>query len=206
MAGKWGAFTLAALVCGGWLFTQTTAAPQGEEVKAEIGQSAPNFELSDELGKAFSLSEFKGKIVVLEWFNKGCPFVKGRHGDQTMQKTYAKYAGKGVVWLAIDSTANSKAEDDRVYAAEQLLAYPILLDPAGRAARAYGAKSTPHMFVIDRAGKVAYSGAIDDDPGGQKDKKTVTNHVAAAIDDLLVDKPVAKAKTTPYGCGVKIAR
>ena len=206
MARIWGALLLAAVVCDGWLYAQTTAAPPGEGVKAEVGQAAPNLDLKDAFGKAFTLGEFKGKIVVLEWFNMNCPFVKGRHGDQTMQKTYAKYAGKGVVWLAINSTAGAKPEDDRVYAAEHQLAYPILMDSQGQVARAYGAKTTPHMFVIDRAGKLAYSGAIDDDPGGQKDKKEVTNYVAGAIDDLLTDKAVAKSRTTPYGCGVKVLR
>lgn len=206
MIKKWGILFLAVMVCGGWFYSGTTAAPQTEEAKVDVGQPAPGFELKDVFGKTFALGEFKGKIVVLEWFNKGCPFVRGRHGDQTMQKTYAKYAGKGVIWLAIDSTTGSKAEENRAYAAEQHLAYPILMDAEGRAARAYGAKTTPHMYVIDRAGKLAYIGAIDDDPGGQKDKKTVTNHVAAAIDDLLADKAVAKGKTIPYGCSIKLAK
>lgn len=206
MIRKWGILLLAVMACGGWFYSRTTAAPQAEEAKVDVGQSAPDFELKDVYGKTFSPGEFKGKIVVLEWFNKGCPFVKGRHGDQTMQKTYAKYAEKGVIWLAIDSTTGSKAEENRAHAAEQHLAYPILMDVEGRAARAYGAKTTPHMYVIDRAGKLAYIGAIDDDPGGQKDKKTVTNHVAAAIEDLLADKAVAKSKTIPYGCSVKLAK
>lgn len=197
---------LAGVLCCGWLYTQSAAAPEKEGVKADIGQAAPNFELKDVYGKTFSLGEFKGKIVVLEWTNQDCPFVKGRHGDQTMQKTYAKYAEKGVVWLAINSTAGAKPEKDRVHAAQQHLAYPVLMDSEGQVARAYGAKTTPHMFVIDRSGKLAYSGAIDDDPGGQKDKKEVVNYVAAAIDDLLADKPVAKASTKPYGCSVKVAR
>ena len=207
MARTWYALLLAATACVGLLDARSTAAPQNEGgPAAAVGQPAPNFELKDIYGKPFSPAEFKGKIVVLEWFNRNCPFVQGRHSDATMQKTYAKYAGKGVIWLAIDSTATAKPEDDRVFAAEQQVACPILMDPDGRAARAYGAKSTPHMFVIDRTGKLAYSGAIDDDPGGQKPKKEVINHVAAAIDDLLANKPVATSKTTPYGCGVKLAK
>ncbi len=197
---------LAGLVCCGWLYTQSAAAPEEAGVKAELGQAAPNFELKDVYGKTFSPVEFKGKIVVLEWTNQNCPFVKGRHGDQTMQKTYAKYAEKGVVWLAINSTAEAKPEADRVYAARQHLAYPVLMDSDGRVARTYGAKTTPHMFVIDRSGKLAYTGAIDDDPGGQKDKKEVTHYVAAAVEDLLADKPVAKSSTKPYGCSVKVAQ
>jgi peroxiredoxin len=196
-----------AAICGGWLYTQTSAAPESKELtKAELGQPAPPFELKDVYGKTFSPGEFKDKIVVLEWFNLNCPFVRGRHGDQTMQKTYAKYAGKGVVWLAIDSTAGAKPDNDRVYAAEQHMAYPVLQDGDGRVARAYGAKTTPHMFVIDRSGKLAYTGAIDDDPSGKEDKKSVTNHVAAALDDLLAGKAIAKNRTQPYGCSVKVAK
>jgi peroxiredoxin len=204
---KWLVVIGLAATCGGWLYTQTSAAPEPKEsAKAELGQPAPGFELKDVYGKTFTLGEFKDKIVVLEWFNPNCPFVRGRHGDQTMQKTYAKYAGKGVVWLAIDSTAGAKPDNDRVYAAEQHLAYPVLQDGDGRVARVYAAKTTPHMFVIDRSGKLAYTGAIDDDPSGQKDKKSVTNHVAAALEDLLAGKGVAKNKTQPYGCSVKVAK
>ena len=204
---KWLIVIGLAAIGGGWLYTQTSAAPESKEpAKAEIGQPAPPFELKDVYGKTFTLGEFKDMIVVLEWFNPNCPFVRGRHGDQTMQKTYAKFAGKGVVWLAIDSTAGAKPDKDRIHAAEQHLAYPVLMDSDGRVARAYQAKTTPHMFVIDRSGKLAYTGAIDDDPGGEKDKKSVTNYVAAALDDLLAGKAVAKNRTQPYGCSVKVAK
>jgi len=206
MRSKWWVVIGLAAISGGWLYTQTVAAPEDKPAaKAELGQPAPDFELKDVYGKTFRLGEFKDKIVVLEWFNPGCPFVRGRHGDETMQKTYAKYAGKGVIWLAVDSTAGAKADNNRVYAAEKHLAYPVLMDGDGRVARMYGAKSTPHMFVIDQAGKLAYSGAIDDDPGGQKDKKEVTNHVAAALEELTAGKAVSKSHTKPYGCGVKLA-
>ncbi len=163
--------------------------------KAQVGSPAPGFELKDVYGKDFKLADFKDKIVVLEWINQKCPVSLAKHDDQVMQKTYAKYAAKGVVWLAIDSTAGRKAEENRVYAAQKGLAYPILDDSEGKVGRAYGAKTTPHMFVIDRKGILAYDGAIDD--------KGTKNYVAAAIECLLADKPVENAKTTPYGCSVK---
>lgn len=161
----------------------------------EPGQPAPDFTAKDTYGKEFKLSDFKGKIVVLEWINKDCPVSRSAHDKQQMQKTYKKYAGKGVVWLGVDSTETVKPEDNRVYSAEQGLAFPILHDPDAKMANAYGARRTPHMFVIDKEGKLAYAGAIDD--------KGDNNYVARAIDDLLAGKTVAKPKTDAYGCGIK---
>lgn len=164
---------------------------------AKLGEAAPIFELTDVYGKSFKLADFKGKIVVLEWINQACPVSHGKHQENVMQDTYRKYAGKGVVWLAIDSTHNRKAEENRVYAAELSLAYPILDDADGQVGRAFQAKTTPHMFVVDKAGKLVYDGAIDD--------KGSTNFVAAAVEELLAGQPVSKSKTQPYGCGVKYA-
>ncbi len=162
---------------------------------AEVGSPAFGFELPDVYGKVFKLAEFKGRIVVLEWINQACPVSRGKHDDGVMQKTYKKYAKDGVIWLAIDSTHGRKPEQNRVYAAEQQLAYPILQDADGKVGRAYGARTTPHMFVIDKKGVLAYDGAIDD--------KADKNYVVAALDALLADKPVTTAKTAPYGCSVK---
>ena len=197
-AGKWAALatvTLAAV----FLYTQTTAAPAAADAKAELGKPAPDFTLKDVYGKPFKLSDFKGKIVVLEWINRSCP-ISRKCSDPTqkkvtMQVVYGKYAEKGVVWLAIDTTHTAKPEDNRVYAAEKGLAYPILHDPDGKVGKTYGAKTTPHMFVIDKAAKLVYSGAIDD--------HSEKNYVAAALDDLLAGKPVAKTRTESYGCSVK---
>lgn len=163
--------------------------------KAELGAPAPDFELQDVFGKAFKLSEFKDRIVVLEWLNRDCPVSRGKHDDGVMQKLYKKYADDGLIWLGIDSTHGRKPEQNRVYAAEKGLAHPILLDSTGKVGRLYGAKTTPHMFVIDKKGVLAYDGAIDD--------KGSNNHVAAAIDALLAGKPVSTAKTAPYGCSIK---
>lgn len=192
-------------LAGSLVFSRSMAAPSVEEQTradaakaAEIGKLAPEFSLQDAYGKAFTLSEFKNKIVVLEWMNPGCPVSRGQQADKVMQKTYAKYAGKGVVWLGIDSTAGQKPDADRVYAAEAQLNYPVLLDPDGKVGHAFGATKTPHLFVIDQAGRLAYAGAIDDK--GEK------NFVGAAIEELATGKEVAKSRTEPYGCSVKYAK
>jgi peroxiredoxin len=185
--------TAATLLAGLLVYGHSLAASADRGV--EPGQAAPGFALKDVYGKEFKLSDFKDKIVVLEWMNRNCPVSAGAHEKQEMQKIYKKYAGKGVAWLAIDSTEGAKFEDNRVHAAEHGLAYPILHDPDAKTANAYGARRTPTMVVIDKQGKVAYAGAIDD--------KGDRNYVAGAIDDLLAGKPVAKPKTDAYGCGVK---
>lgn len=178
------------------MFTQVFAADTPEAAK--VGAAAPDFKLKDLYGKEFTLSEFKDKIVVLEWLNIGCPVSQGAHEEQTMQKTYRKYAGKDVIWLGIDTTSGASAEKDRVYGVEMMLPYPILLDKEGKVGHAYGAKTTPHMFVIDKSGKLAYAGAIDD--------KGDTNYVAGAIDAILAGKTPSPAETKSYGCGIKYPR
>lgn len=174
------------------------AAPESPQAPAAGGQAVADFKLKDVYGKEFTLSEFKGRIVVLEWASQACPVSREAHQKAVMQNTYKKYADKGVIWLAIDSTDKADPEKNRIHAAVMALNYPLLHDPDGKVGRALGAKTTPHMFVIDKQGKVAYSGAIDDQ------KKT--NYVAAALDDLLAGRPVATPKTQPYGCGVKYAK
>jgi peroxiredoxin len=180
-----------ALGLGGMLLVPVFAADKG----VEIGQTAPAFSLPDCYGNDISLESQRGKVVVLEWINQKCPVSEGHHKKHTMQDLIKKYAGKGVVWLAIDSSSFCDAEANRVYAAEMGLAYPILQDPDGKVGKAYGAQTTPHMFVIDKEGKLAYNGAIDD----QKS----TNYVDAALQAVLAGKTVEKSKTKPYGCGVK---
>lgn len=203
MKSKW-TMVIAVVACAGSvaLYSRTLAAPgaaeKKESRKAELGKPAPDFALQDTYGKEFKLSEFKGKTVVLEWFNANCPVVKSSHEKQKMQKVYKEYAEKGVIWLAIDTTAGAQAEPNRVHAAEYGLAYPILMDTDGEVGRAYGAKTTPHMFVVDKTGNLVYDGAIDD--------KASTNYVANALEDVLAGKTVRKSKTEPYGCGVKYPR
>jgi len=172
--------------------------------QAEIGAPAPDFSLTATDGKTYKLSDFKGKIVVLEWTNHECPFVNRCHHAKTMEKTFAEFKGKPVAWLAIDSSnfANDKKSEIMSWAEKVGVSYPILLDADGEVGHAYGAKTTPHMFVIDAKGNLAYSGAIDDNPYGDK-KEDVRNYVEEAVSALLDGSKVAQAMTKPYGCSVK---
>ena len=188
-------------VAGLGLFAVATAAPDQAILRAAVGRPAPDFALGDVYGKSFKLSEFKDHVVVLEWLNKGCPVSRRCHDQAIMQGVYKKYAAKGVIWLAIDTTRGLQPAANRVYAAEQGMAYPILHDLDGSVGKLYGAKTTPHMYVIDKKGVLVYAGAIDDDPPGRN--KDRTNYVAAALDAVLAGNPVAKPKTDSYGCGVK---
>ncbi len=171
------------------------ASAKKSEPVAKVGADAPNFELKDVYGKIFKLSEFQDKIVVLEWLNKDCPISRGAHKKEIMQETYKKFADKDVVWVGVDTTRGRKPEQNRVYAAQMKLAYPILHDKKGKVGRMYGAKTTPHMYIIDKKGKLVYNGAIDD-----RDK---TNYVEEALKALLAEKKIAKPRTEPYGCSVK---
>jgi peroxiredoxin len=169
---------------------------------AQVGKPAPAFTLKDETGKEHSLAQYKGKVVVLEWTNPGCPFVQRHYTAGTMQKTLTGFDAKKVVWLAVDSTSSNAAEKSAAWKKEKGFAYPVLQDASGTVGKAYAAKTTPHMYVIDEQGVVRYAGAIDDDPRGNK-KEGATNHVKAAVDALLSGKPVPAATTEPYGCSVK---
>jgi peroxiredoxin len=167
-----------------------------------IGDAAPNFTLTDTAGNEVSLSDFKGKIVVLEWLNPDCPFVKRHYKAGTMKKLATEYADDDVVWLTINSThymdaaANAKFKDDNK------LPYTILVDQSGEVGHLYGAVTTPHMYIIDAGGKLVYIGAIDDDPRGGKGEAAV-NYVALALDEVVAGKGVTTAETKPYGCSVK---
>ena len=178
------------------------AAPAFAADTAEVGKPAPTFKLKDEAGKEHSLAQYQGKIVVLEWTNPGCPFVQRHYTANTMQKTFGGYDAKKVVWLAVDSTSGNTPEKSAAWKKEKGFTYPVLQDASGTVGKAYGAKTTPHMYVIDEQGVVRYVGAIDDDPRGNK-KEGVTNHVKTAVDALLSGKPVPAATTEPYGCSVK---
>ena len=170
---------------------------------AHIGDKAPAFSLQDHTGKEVKLADHAGKIVVLEWINPGCPFVVRLGKEQAMKKLAEQYKGRDVVWLGVITGDGAKADEAKKWAETSDLAYPILLDEQTKVAKAYGAKATPHMFVIDKNGKLAYSGAIDNDPDGEKPADQRTNYVAKAIDALLAGKTVETAETKAYGCGVK---
>jgi peroxiredoxin len=168
----------------------------------EVGQRAPGFTLTGDDGTQVSLSDASGKVVVLEWINPDCPFVKRHYEAGTMKALAERYAGKGVVWLAINSTHYMSAEDGKKMRSAHELPYPILDDHDGTVGRSYGAATTPHMFIIDAEGTVVYEGAIDDDPRGRKGEEA-TSYVAAALDALLAGQAVEPSRTKPYGCSVK---
>lgn len=171
---------------------------------AVLGQPAPDFKLKDLDGREHTLSALKGKVVVLEWTNHECPFVKRTHGpDTTVNRVAAKFKGKPVVWLAVNSShfAEAKADALREWVKDSQLPYPILLDASGEVGQQYGAKTTPHLFVIDQQGTLAYAGALDNDPFGKEERKV--NYVEQAVTALLNGSTVAAATTKPYGCSVK---
>ena len=175
-----------------------------------VGSAAPDFSLTDAKGKTHSLSQYKGKYVVLEWFNPECPFVKKHYGSGNMQKLQEEYTSKGVVWLTIDSNApgsegNMTPEQaEKVTTAWKTHQTALLLDPEGKAGRAYGAKNTPNMVVINPEGKLIYEGAIDSRATpNPADIPNSTNYVKVVLDESLAGKPVTTANTRPYGCSVK---
>lgn len=184
--------------------------PAKAAAKAVVGETAPNFTLKDLDGKDVNLSEVgKDKVVVLEWFNPECPFIVKHHKtNPTFNNLYKEYAGKGVVFLAINSGApgnqGAGLEKSKAGKAEFKLEYPVLLDESGTVGRMYGAKTTPHCFVIAKDGSVAYAGAIDNDTDAQKAGDT--NYVKAALDEILAGKAVTTKETKPYGCSVKYGK
>ena len=175
-----------------------------------IGQPAPAFSAVDADGKARSLSEFNGRTVVLEWTNNGCPYVRRHYSTGAMQDAQRKAKAQGAVWLTIASSppghqGHVSAADAKAWGGRSKAAWnAILLDPKGQVARAYAAKTTPHMFVVDPRGRVAYMGAIDDRPTAKADEaKGAKNYVLAAVADVKAGRAVAQPVTKPYGCAVK---
>jgi peroxiredoxin len=177
-----------------------------------VGNPAPDFTLKDLDGKEHALASFKGKTVVLEWFNPECPFVKKSHTKGSLVDTAKRHTEAGIVWLAINSGAPGNQGHDPAVNAEAVksfaMGHPVLRDEVGTVGRAYGATNTPNMFVIDPAGVVVYAGAIDnskDGEGQSPEGGTLINYVDAALGDLAAGRPVATPQTKPYGCGVKYA-
>ena len=175
-----------------------------------VGSTAPDISATDSKGKNQTLSQYKGKYVVLEWFNPECPFVKKHYGSGNMQKLQEEFTGKGVVWLTIDSNApglegNLTAEQANQRIAEwKAHSTAFLLDPDGKAGRTYAAKNTPHMFVINPEGKIVYEGAIDSKAtANPADIASSTNYVKTALDESLAGKTVTTPSSRPYGCSVK---
>jgi peroxiredoxin len=171
-----------------------------------VGEKAPGFTLTDLDGNPHSLSDYAGKLVVLEWINPNCPFSDRHAREKTMTRLADRYGE--VVWLAINSTSAdsrdhlSRAEHEK-WADERGIDYTILYDESGDVGHAYDAKTTPHMYVVAKDGTLAYNGAIDDDPPGRMEQSQRDNYVADALDDFRAGEAVAVATTRPYGCSVK---
>jgi peroxiredoxin len=177
---------------------------------AKLNETAPDFKLMDSYGKEHSLSDFKGKMVVLEWINYDCPFVKKHYDSKNMQSLQEKYTNAGVVWLTICSSAESKQgnfsndEINRRAKKHNAKFTAYLVDSTGKVGKMYGAKTTPHMYVIDKEGKLVYAGGIDDEASTDiEDVKSAKNYVSSALDELLAGKTVSKQSSTSYGCSVK---
>jgi peroxiredoxin len=180
-----------------------------EDGVAKVGAPAPDFTLTDVEGNEHALSAYKGKVVVLEWFNPDCPFVvKHHHHNKTMQEAYAAYKDTDVVWLAINSGAPGKQghglERNQRAVEEYGIEYPVLLDETGEVGHSYGATNTPHMYVIDVDGVLRYAGAIDDDRSARKPGET--NYVRQAVDAVLAGEEVPTKETRAYGCSVKYGK
>lgn len=176
-----------------------------------LAASAPGFLLKDADGRVRTLAEFRGKVVVLEWINEGCPYVK-KHYQGNMQALQKAAVADGVVWLSVCSSAPGQqghvdgAGAKRFIAARGAAPTAFLLDPTGVAGKAYGAKTTPHMYIVDQAGQLVYQGGIDDKPTANvADIAGATNYVKAALADLKAGRPVKVAFSKPYGCAVKYA-
>lgn len=176
---------------------------------AQIGEPAPAFSLKDTAGQTVSLADFRGKPVVLEWLNPGCPFVR-KHYQGNMQGLQREYTGKGVAWLAINSTETASADYLAPAAlaswmqVQQAAATAVLMDEDGRTGRAYGARVTPHMYIINTRGVLVYAGAIDSIASARvADIERATNHVRQGLDELLAGKPLSVTTTQAYGCTIK---
>jgi peroxiredoxin len=177
--------------------------PSSMDVTATLGSPAPDFTLEDQNGNQVSLSDYRGKVVVLEWFNNDCPFVQRHYRAETMAKLANKFKDQGVVWLAINTTHYATKENNQGWKEHYSLSYPILSDNSGRVGKMYDAKTTPHMYIINQEGILVYNGGIDDDPDGAN--ASPNNYVKKALKEVLAGKSVSTPESKPYGCSVKYA-
>ena len=176
----------------------------------EIGKAAPDFTLPDSFGKNHSLTDYAGKIVILEWLNHGCPFVKKHYDSGNMQKLQKMAKENGVVWFSVISSAPGKQgystpeQANETAKDKNALPSAILLDPEGTVGKQYGAKTTPHLYIINRGGLLAYKGGIDDIRSTDvNDIAKAKNYVLFALEELLSGKDVSVKTSQPYGCSVK---
>jgi peroxiredoxin len=177
---------------------------------AKVGDPAPNFTATDSNGQLHTLSQYRGRFVVLEWTNRGCPYTQKHYNSGNMQSLQKEWTAKGVIWLTVVSSAPGKqgyvtaAEENAYLKQENAAPTAVLLDPTGALGHLYDAKTTPHMFIINPQGTLIYNGAIDDRPTTDlSDVKGANNYVTAALDDATAGKPVAVSTSRPYGCSVK---
>ena len=175
-----------------------------------VGQAAPDFTLKDASGKTVKLSDYRGKHVVLEWTNPGCPYVKKHYNSGNMPATQQEAVGKGVVWLSINSTEKSAydyMEPAKLVAWQsERKAAPsaVLMDEEGTTGKAYGARTTPHMYIVNPQGQLVYAGGIDSIPSSNADDiKKAVNYVRQGLNEALAGKPITAAVTQPYGCSIK---
>jgi peroxiredoxin len=174
------------------------------DVTAAVGAAAPDFTLPDQNGNEVSLSDFSGKVVVLEWINWDCPFVIRHYEAETFAKIAGKLKDQDVVWLAVNSTHYATSDKDKEWIGKYKLPYSILSDASGKVGKLYDAKTTPHMYIIDKTGTLVYAGGIDDDPKGESENPT--NYVKKALKEVLAGKAVSVPESKPYGCSVKYAK
>ena len=174
-----------------------------------VGETAPAFQLKDLNGKTHSLADYKGKVVVLEWVNPNCPFSDRHAKEKTMSNLVKKHGGNGkVVWLGINSTSASHSNflepaEHKAWATKNGVNYTVLYDETGKVGKAYDAKTTPHLYIVDEQGKISYNGAIDDDPSGRTTAAQRTNYVDGGLIAELANKKLDPAATKPYGCSIK---
>jgi len=193
-----------AIGCG-----SATSAPPADEAPtagARIGAPAPDFTLTDLAGETHRLSDYRGKTVIMEWFNPGCPYVRYAHGEGPLKELAKQTVSDDTVWLAINSGAPGKqghgAETNRQAAAQWGMEHPLLLDESGEVGKQYDAQTTPHMYIVDPSGVLRYNGALDNAPLG-KASGTPVNYVEQALADLRAGREVKVPTSRPYGCSVK---
>jgi hypothetical protein len=182
----------------------------GARAAPSVGQAAPDFTIADATGKPVKLSDYRGKFVVLEWTNPGCPYVRKHYNSGNMAATQQDAVAKGAVWLSINSTETSHGD---YMEPAKLVAWvkerkvnptAMLMDVEGTAGRAYGARTTPHMYIVDPKGRLVYAGGIDSIPSASaSDIPKATNYVKQAMAEVASGKPISAATTRPYGCSIK---
>jgi peroxiredoxin len=183
------------------LLSLMLATPARAKSVAVVGKPAPEFSAVDETGTRHALAQYRGKLVVLEWTNPDCPYVARHYSQDTMEKLSRSYGAQGVVWLAVNSTHSNSPADTQRWKQKEGFEYATLQDDSGELGKLFGARATPHMFIIDGQGVLRYAGAIDDDPRGRSDAPQ--NYVDGGLSALLAGKAPDPSSTQAYGCSVK---